>query len=181
MTDGLKALAFDWIVFNDQQVFARHGNTSTLALPLLRKRARFYFCAVNGTIPTMKSQDEVESAVGESVSIFELKYLGRRPRAVRAHLINDAIVVRLQGVLALAEQQMVKTVPARRGIGLLKEMRSQLIETMRPALETMIQEITGVKVVSLHHDVSTVTGEEVIVFTLAESPCTAHGQYADFR
>ena len=34
----------------------------------------------------------------------------------------------------------------------------------------MVQEVTGVKVLSLHHDISTVTGEEVIVFTLAESP-----------
>jgi uncharacterized protein YbcI len=30
--------------------------------------------------------------------------------------------------------------------------------------------VTGVKVVSLHHDVSTVTGEEVLLFTLAQTP-----------
>ena len=34
----------------------------------------------------------------------------------------------------------------------------------------MVQEITGVKVVTLHHDISTTTGEEVVLFTLAESP-----------
>jgi uncharacterized protein YbcI len=34
----------------------------------------------------------------------------------------------------------------------------------------MIKEATGVKVLSLHHDISTVTGEKVMVFTLAESP-----------
>ena len=34
----------------------------------------------------------------------------------------------------------------------------------------MVREITGVKVVSLHHDISTTTGEEVVLFTLAESP-----------
>ena len=37
-------------------------------------------------------------------------------------------------------------------------------------MEAMVQEITGVKVVSLHHDISTLTGEEVVLFTLAESP-----------
>ena len=37
-------------------------------------------------------------------------------------------------------------------------------------METMVQEITGVKVSSLHHDISTVTGEEVVLFTLSESP-----------
>jgi uncharacterized protein YbcI len=34
----------------------------------------------------------------------------------------------------------------------------------------MIQEVTGVKVLTLHHDISTVTGEEVVLFTLAEPP-----------
>jgi uncharacterized protein YbcI len=37
-------------------------------------------------------------------------------------------------------------------------------------MEAMLQEITGVKVVSLHHDISTSTGEEVVLFTLAEAP-----------
>jgi len=37
-------------------------------------------------------------------------------------------------------------------------------------MEAMIQEITGVKVLSLHHDISTVTGEEVVLFTLVEPP-----------
>jgi uncharacterized protein YbcI len=34
----------------------------------------------------------------------------------------------------------------------------------------MIQEITAVKVLSLHHDISTITGEEIVVFTLSEPP-----------
>jgi uncharacterized protein YbcI len=46
-----------------------------------------------------------------------------------------------------------------------------VIETARPVMETTIREITGVDVVSLHHDISTLTGEEVVLFTLAESPC----------
>jgi uncharacterized protein YbcI len=35
-------------------------------------------------------------------------------------------------------------------------------------MEAMVQEITGV--MTLHHDISTATGEEVVLFTLAESP-----------
>jgi hypothetical protein len=57
-----------------------------------------------------------------------------------------------------------------KGRTLVKQMRSQLIEAVRPVIEAMIQQTTGVKVVSLHHDISTVTGEEVLLFTLAESP-----------
>ncbi len=45
-----------------------------------------------------------------------------------------------------------------------------IIETARPVLEAMVQQVTAVKVLSLHHDISTVTGEEVVLFTLAESP-----------
>ena len=53
---------------------------------------------------------------------------------------------------------------------MLKQIRAQLIETSQPRLAAMILEITGVKVISLHHDISTTTGEEVVLFTLAESP-----------
>jgi uncharacterized protein YbcI len=34
----------------------------------------------------------------------------------------------------------------------------------------MVLDVTGVAVVSLHHDISTTSGEEVILFTLAEAP-----------
>jgi uncharacterized protein YbcI len=34
----------------------------------------------------------------------------------------------------------------------------------------MVEQITGAKVLSLHHDISTHTGEEVVIFTLADSP-----------
>ena len=36
-------------------------------------------------------------------------------------------------------------------------------------LESMIYEVTGVKVLSMHHDISTVTGEEVVLFSLSEA------------
>jgi uncharacterized protein YbcI len=69
-----------------------------------------------------------------------------------------------------AEKQLVKTLPAEKGRELLKQVRTQLIETARPIMEAMIQNVTDVKVLSLHHDISTLTGEEIIVFTLAQSP-----------
>jgi uncharacterized protein YbcI len=77
-------------------------------------------------------------------------------------------VVRLEGVLTAAEQHLVKTLPAEKGRDLLKQVRTHLIETARPLMEAMVQDVTGVKVLSLHHDISTLTGEEIIVFTLAK-------------
>lgn len=118
----------------------------------------------------MKTPGEIESAVSESMSRFEREYMGRGPKDVRAHLINDLVLVRLQGVLTAAEQHLVKTLQPEKGRDLLKQVRSHLIETARPTMEAMVQGITGVRVLSLHHDISTLTGEEVILVTLAESP-----------
>ena len=118
----------------------------------------------------MKTQGEIEAAICEGISRFEQDYMGRGPKDIHAHLIGDLLVVRLQGVLTAAEQQLVKTLQADKGRELLKQVRTQLMETARPLMETMVQDATGAKVVSLHHDISTITGEEVVVFTLAGSP-----------
>src|SRR5438552_12711011 len=118
----------------------------------------------------MKSQGEIEAAICEGISRFEQEYMGRGPKDIHAHLLGDLLVVRLQGVLTAAEQQLVKALPAEKGRDLLKQVRTHLIETARPLMEAMIQEVTGGKVLSLHHDISTATGEEVVLFTLAESP-----------
>ena len=118
----------------------------------------------------MKTQGEIEAAVCEAMIRFEQEYMGRGPKDIRTFLISDLLVVRLQGVLTAAEQHLVKTLQAEKGRELLKQVRFQLIETARPIIEAMVQEVTGVKVVSLHHDISTVTGEQIVVFTLAESP-----------
>jgi uncharacterized protein YbcI len=118
----------------------------------------------------MKTQGEIEAAICEGISRFEQEYMGRGPKDIHAHMIGDLLVVRLRGVLTAAEQQLVKTLPADKGRGLLKQVRTQLMETARPALEILVRDITGVEVVSLHHDISTVTGEEVVLFTLAAPP-----------
>lgn len=118
----------------------------------------------------MKSQGEIEAAICDGISKFEQEYMGRGPKDIHCHLIRDLLVVRLQGVLTAAEQQLVQVARSEKGRDLLKQVRTQLIETARPLMETMIEEITGTKVRSLHHDISTVTGEEVMLFTLVEAP-----------
>jgi uncharacterized protein YbcI len=118
----------------------------------------------------MKTQGEIEAAICEGTTRLEQEYMGRGPKDIRTHLIGDLLVVRLRGALSVPEQQLAKTLPADKGRDLLKQVRTQLIETSRPFMETMIQEAVGVKVLSLHHDISTVTGEEVVLFTLDESP-----------
>jgi uncharacterized protein YbcI len=118
----------------------------------------------------MRTLGELEAAICERVGRFEQDYMGRGPKRIHTHLLGDLLVVRLQGVLTAAEQQLVKSLPADKGRDLLKQVRTHLVETARPVLEAMVQEVTGVKVLSLHHDISTVTGEEVILFSLVGSP-----------
>ncbi len=118
----------------------------------------------------MKTLGEIEAAVCEGTRRFEQEYMGRGPKAIHAYLITDCIVVRLQGVLTAAEQHLVTSLPPEKGRDLLKQVRTHLVETARPLLEAMVFEATGVTVISLHHDISTVTGEEILVFTLAGSP-----------
>jgi uncharacterized protein YbcI len=118
----------------------------------------------------MRTQGEIEAAVCQGITRFQQDYMGRGPKDIHAYLIGDFLAVRLKGVLTAAEQQLVRSFPAEKGRDLLKQVRTHLIETARPILEELVHEATGVKVVSLHHDVSTSTGEEVVLFTLAEAP-----------
>ena len=73
------------------------------------------------------------------------------------------ILVRLQGILTPAEQRLAET---REGQVLIKEMRRQLFETSRSLLEGIVREILGYDVISLHTDMSTKTGERIIVFVV---------------
>jgi uncharacterized protein YbcI len=120
--------------------------------------------------PALHTQGEIEAAICQGINRFEQEYMGRGPKDIHAYLIGDFLVVRLQGVLTVAEQQLVKSLSADKGRALLKQVRGHLVETARPILEVLIRDITGVRMISLHHDVSTATGEEVILFTLAQSP-----------
>jgi uncharacterized protein YbcI len=119
----------------------------------------------------MRTKGEIEAAISEEISRFEQNYIGRGgPKDIQVHLLDDLLLIRLRAVLVAAEQHLVKSLPAENGRDLLKRVRSHLIETTRPVMEAMVEKVTGVKVVTMHHDVSTITGEEVILFTLARSP-----------
>jgi uncharacterized protein YbcI len=142
----------------------------------------------------LKSQGEIEAAVCDGISRFQQEFLGRGPRDIHAHLIGSLLVVRLQGVLTPAERQLIAPRhefadgkadgkadgdsrtdmtsghDGGNGRALLKQVRTHMVATGRPRLESIVEDAVGVKLVSVHHDISTVTGEEVLVFSLAEPP-----------
>lgn len=122
----------------------------------------------------MKSQGEIEAAVCDAVAQFQQEYMGRGPRSVHAHLVENKLFVHLEGVLSAAEQRLIEGNGNGNGNGrgaeLLKQLRSHLVLAGRPRLESLVHDATGARAVSVHHDISAATGEEVIVVTLAAAP-----------
>jgi uncharacterized protein YbcI len=96
--------------------------------------------------------------------------MGRGPQEVRTFLVEDMVLVRLRGVLTPAEQRLAQVEDPHRGRDLIKQLRVELIEHGRELLEEAVQGILGVRVLSLHTDISTRTGESIIVFTLSGDP-----------
>ena len=120
----------------------------------------------------MKSQGEIEAAVCDAVARFQQEFLGRGPRHVHAHLIENRVLVHLEGVLTAAEQRLIDGDGPSNGRGseLLRQLRNQLVLSGRALLETLVRDAAGSPPISVHHDISPVTGEEVIVLTLASAP-----------
>ena len=96
--------------------------------------------------------------------------MGRKSELIRVHFIKDFLIVRAKGTLTRAERQLGRSSSPATGRDLIKQVRRQLLELARPMMESLVYEVVGVKVLSMHHDISTVTGEEVVLFTLAETP-----------
>jgi uncharacterized protein YbcI len=118
----------------------------------------------------MKTRGDVEAEISQAVIRFKKEYMGRGPLSVRTYLFDDMVLVRLQGVLTPAEQKLAEVEERSRGRDLIKQMRLELIEHGRPLLEAVVRDILHVEIVSLHTDVSTSTGESIILFTLAAKP-----------
>lgn len=120
------------------------------------------------------SQGEIEAAVCDAVARFQQEYMGRGPRHVHAHLVDNRVFVHLEGVLTAAERRLLDGGGAAdgRGADLLKQLRSHLVIAGRPVLEALVRDAAGSPPISVHHDISPATGEEVIVLTLASVPAT---------
>jgi uncharacterized protein YbcI len=110
-----------------------------------------------------KTRGELEAEFTRAVVRFEKEYLGRGPLDARTFFVNDMILIRLRGVLSPAEQKLAQE---REGQKLIKETRRQLFETAKPILASMVEEILGCQLLSLHSDLSTLSGERVIVLTV---------------
>ena len=118
----------------------------------------------------MKTRGQLEADIGEAIIRFQKEYMGRGPEETKTYLIDDMVLVRLRGVMTPAEKQLAGTEPDAHGRALIKQMRFELLEKSRSPVSRLIEGITGRKVVSLHQDMSTIVGEQVILFTLDGCP-----------
>ena len=111
---------------------------------------------------TQRTKGQLEAEISRAVVKFEREYMGRGPTDIRTYLLRDLVIVRLSGILTPAEKQLVKA----EGVELLKQTRAKLLEHGRHLLKNSVEEIVGLPVTSLHSDLSTVTGERIIIFVL---------------
>jgi len=114
---------------------------------------------------TRQTKGQVEAQISQALVGFEREYMGRGPADAKTHLIRDMAVVRLKGILTPAEQQLIKG----EGVELIKQVRTKLLESGRQRLEKSVQDIAGLPVISMHSDLSTKTGERIIIFVFSEN------------
>ncbi|MEE4242614.1 MAG: DUF2294 domain-containing protein [Desulfopila sp.] len=117
-----------------------------------------------------RTKGQLEAEICEAVIRFEKEFMGRGPLETKAYIIEDMVLVRLRNVLTQAELKLAGVSESKDGRELVKRIRIALLEQGRPLLEAAVEKILGVKVESLHTDISTVTGERVILFSLAAFP-----------
>lgn len=119
---------------------------------------------------TRKSLRELETEISQAVIRFEKEFMGRGPLETKTYLLDDMVLIRLKGVLTQSEMKLAESNDRQRGRYLLKQVRQELLDHGRPVLENVIREVLGVEIRSLHTDISTKTGERVIVLTLEQRP-----------
>ena len=111
----------------------------------------------------VKTRGEAEAEITQAVIKFEKEYLGRGPLDARTFFVNDMVLVRLHGVLTAGDRKLAETVE---GQALLKEARRKLFESSIPVFKEMIAKTIGCKLISFHTDISTKTGERILVLTV---------------
>ncbi len=122
-----------------------------------------------------KSKGQIEAEITEAIIRFEKEFMGRGPLEARTFLVDDMILVRLKNVLTQAELKLAEAPNRKEGGELIKRIRIALLEQGRTLLVQAIEDIVDIEVKSLHTDISTRTGERIILFSMA-SPVRVNGR-----
>lgn len=110
-----------------------------------------------------KSKGFIESEISKAITQWEKDFLGRGSVSVKSDILRDMIIVCLKGILTPAEYSVCET---KEGMLSIKKIRSDLVETGINDLKEIIFSCTGKEVMSFHTDISTYSGERIMVFKL---------------
>ena len=132
---------------------------------ILKKREKAGFFHLK-TMAEGKTKGQIEDTISKKITKFYLDTLGVGPRESHCYIIEDMIIVRLQGKLLPIEQKILEMMEGKQAIELVKNIRKALHTITTKRLCQMICQITGHKVVSSHSDISTKTGERFEIFVL---------------
>ncbi len=123
------------------------------------------------------TQVEREAAICDRIGRFQEEYFGWKSEQIHVHLIRELVLVCIHGVLTCTEQQLGKSLSPEKGSEFIRQARKQLLELARPMLESLVQEAVGVRVLSMHHNISSVTGEEVVIFSWLQHLASNENQF----
>lgn len=112
-----------------------------------------------------KTKGVLEAEISKVLTHWEKNYLGRGSVSVKSDIVRDMVVVVLKGVLTPAEYAVCQE---KEGLLSVKKMRNSLVESGVKEIKDALSTITGFEVVNFHTDLSTKTGERVMVFRLSE-------------
>ena len=106
-----------------------------------------------------RTKGEIEAEISKAITQWEKDFLGRGSLSVKSDILRDMVIISLQGILTPAEYRVCST---NEGLLNIKRTRSELVESGE-------QDLNDIKVMSFHSDLSTVTGERIIVFKLEDN------------
>jgi len=112
-----------------------------------------------------KTKGVVEAEISKVLTHWEKNYLGRGSVSVKADILRDMVVVVLKGVLTPAEYAVCQE---KEGLLSVKKMRNSLVESGVEEIKEALSTITGIEVVSFYTDLSTISGERIMVFKFSE-------------
>lgn len=111
------------------------------------------------------TKGQIENKISEAVTKFEVEIQGRGPKKINTIIVNDLIIVRLEGFFSVSEKRLARN----NNVELIKKVRTLLFENEEENFREKIEDIIETNVISIHSDVSTKTGEKIIVLTTKEN------------
>jgi uncharacterized protein YbcI len=111
----------------------------------------------------LKTKAEIESAINDELPRFLKKHFGEEPAAISTEVIDEAIIVRLKGLLPPAEKHLSGELG---GAALIHQLKTKLTEKVRPDLASLVETVSGASVIDVHSSLDVAKEERVEVFTL---------------